>query len=121
MSTSNSNDVTELDLQAPQTAVPEPGSSSNDAGAVDPMVDAAPEESLSDVFSDFQRTHDRRAGEDGRQIRGTVVVVVAESVFVDIGFKTDSSAYCAAHRFRAGKARQYVAGLGERPRPGWLL
>jgi len=47
-----------------------------------------PEESFADIFSEFQRTHSRR--EPGNsQIRGTVVSVTAESVFVDIGFKSE--------------------------------
>ncbi|ADV83302.1 30S ribosomal protein S1 [Terriglobus saanensis] len=46
-------------------------------------------ESFSDIFSAYQRTSDRRSGEEGRQIRGTVVAVNAESVFVDIGFKSE--------------------------------
>jgi len=58
---------------------------------VEPSIDAAgptePEESFADIFSEFQRTHSRRDGES--QIRGTVIAVNAESVFVDIGFKSE--------------------------------
>ncbi|WP_263350453.1 S1 RNA-binding domain-containing protein [Acidicapsa acidisoli] len=48
---------------------------------------AEPEESFADIFSEFQRTHSRREGES--QIRGTVVAVTADSVLVDIGFKSE--------------------------------
>ena len=50
-------------------------------------VEAEPEESFADIFSEFQRTHSRREGES--QIRGTVVAVTADSVLVDIGFKSE--------------------------------
>ena len=48
---------------------------------------AEPEESFGEIFSEFQRTHSRR--EDGSQIRGTVIAVTADSVIVDIGFKSE--------------------------------
>jgi small subunit ribosomal protein S1 len=47
-----------------------------------------PEESFADIFSEFQRTHTRREA-GGSQIRGTVVAVTADSVLVDIGFKSE--------------------------------
>jgi small subunit ribosomal protein S1 len=51
-------------------------------------TEPAAEESFADIFSEFQRTHSRReAGES--QIRGTVVAVTADSVLVDIGFKSE--------------------------------
>jgi len=46
-----------------------------------------PEESFADIFSEFQRTHSRRDGSS--QIRGTVVSVTADSVLVDIGYKSE--------------------------------
>jgi small subunit ribosomal protein S1 len=49
-----------------------------------------PEESFGQIFSEFQRTHSRREGDD-RQIRGTVVAVTADSVLVDIGFKSEGT------------------------------
>jgi small subunit ribosomal protein S1 len=47
-----------------------------------------PEESFADIFSEFQRTSSRREAGTS-QIRGTVVSVTAESVFVDIGYKSE--------------------------------
>jgi small subunit ribosomal protein S1 len=46
-------------------------------------------ESFDKILSQYEQSHSRRVGEDGRQIEGTVIVVSAESVFVDIGFKTE--------------------------------
>jgi small subunit ribosomal protein S1 len=46
-----------------------------------------PEESFADIYSEFQRTHSRRDGSS--QIRGTVVAITADSILVDIGFKSE--------------------------------
>jgi small subunit ribosomal protein S1 len=46
-------------------------------------------ESFDKILSLYEQSHSRRVGEDGRQIEGTVIAVSAESVFVDIGFKTE--------------------------------
>jgi small subunit ribosomal protein S1 len=53
----------------------------------EPESEAEPEESFADIFSEFQRTHSRRDGSS--QIRGTVVSVTADSVLVDIGYKSE--------------------------------
>jgi small subunit ribosomal protein S1 len=58
------------------------------APEAEPAVEpAGPEESFGEIFSEFQRTHARRDGSS--QIRGTVVAVTADSVLVDIGFKSE--------------------------------
>ena len=46
-------------------------------------------ESFDAILSQFEQSHQRRSGEGGRQISGTVVAVSAEFVFVDIGYKTE--------------------------------
>jgi small subunit ribosomal protein S1 len=69
---------------------------------------AQPEESFADIFSEFQRTHSRRDGSS--QIRGTVVAVTADSVLVDIGFKSEGILPVAA--FATSK---------EPPKPGDAL
>src|SRR3984957_11639699 len=46
-------------------------------------------ESFDAIFSQYERAHSRRSGEGGKQIAGTVVAVSADSVFVDIGYKTE--------------------------------
>ena len=69
---------------------------------------AQPEESFADIFSEFQRTHSRRDGSS--QIRGTVVAITADSVLVDIGFKSEGILPLTA--FLASK---------EQPKPGDAL
>ena len=63
-------------------------------GAPEPISFESPEtsestESFDAILSQFEQTHQRRSGEGGKQIAGTVVAVSADSVFVDIGYKTE--------------------------------
>jgi small subunit ribosomal protein S1 len=46
-------------------------------------------ESFSDIFAEYQKHSNRRTGEDGRQILGTVAALTEDAVLVDIGFKTE--------------------------------
>ena len=51
-------------------------------------IDVASEQAFGELLSEFERTNSHRTGE-GKQLKGTVVAVSAESVFVDIGYKTE--------------------------------
>jgi small subunit ribosomal protein S1 len=47
-------------------------------------------ESFGDLLSQFEQTHSHRAEEGGRKsLEGTVVAISGESVFLDIGYKTE--------------------------------
>ena len=46
-------------------------------------------ESFEDILSQYEKTHSRKKEDSGKQLEGTVIVVSAESVFFDIGFKTE--------------------------------
>jgi small subunit ribosomal protein S1 len=54
-------------------------------------LEAAPEngESFGAIFSEYEQSHSRKGEGGGRQIEGTVIAVSADSVFVDIGYKTE--------------------------------
>ncbi len=56
-----------------------------------PELEAAPEsgESFGAIFSEYEQSHARKGEGGGRQIEGTVIAVSADSVFVDIGYKTE--------------------------------
>jgi small subunit ribosomal protein S1 len=45
-------------------------------------------ESFGDILSQYQKGHSRKA-EGGKQLEGTVIAVTAESVFFDIGYKSE--------------------------------
>jgi small subunit ribosomal protein S1 len=76
--------VVDVEREAAVTTNPEPR-----IATAEPEVEPAaePEESFGAIFSEFQRTHARRDGNS--QIRGTIVAVTADSVLVDIGFKSE--------------------------------
>ncbi|MGA3052990.1 MAG: 30S ribosomal protein S1 [Candidatus Korobacteraceae bacterium] len=50
---------------------------------------AEPDESFGDLLSQFEQSHSRKPEDGSRQIEGTVIAVSAESVFLDIGFKSE--------------------------------
>jgi small subunit ribosomal protein S1 len=53
-----------------------------------PEPAAEPTESFGDLLSQFERSHTHKAGEN-KQLEGTVVSISADSVFLDIGYKTE--------------------------------
>jgi small subunit ribosomal protein S1 len=46
-------------------------------------------ESFGDILSQYEQSHSHKAEEGKRGLEGTVVAVSAESVFIDIGYKTE--------------------------------
>ncbi len=62
--------------------MPTPGSSHPD------NTDLESGESFDAIFSEYEQSHARQ-GEGGRQIESTVVAVSADSVYLDIGYKTE--------------------------------
>jgi len=54
----------------------------------DSQTNSEPVESFADILSQYEQTSSH-AGEERRGFNGTVVAVTAESVLVDIGFKTE--------------------------------
>ena len=56
-----------------------------------PELETASEggESFGAIFSEYEQSHARKGEGGGRQIEGTVIAVSADSVFLDIGYKTE--------------------------------
>src|SRR5271170_5554062 len=48
-----------------------------------------PDESFKDLLTQFEQGKSRKPGEAGKGREGTVIAVTADSVLVDIGFKTE--------------------------------
>jgi small subunit ribosomal protein S1 len=46
-------------------------------------------ESFEQVLSRYEQSHSHKSGDGSKQLQGTVIAVSAESVFVDIGFKSE--------------------------------
>jgi small subunit ribosomal protein S1 len=56
-----------------------------------PETQPTPEsdESFKDLLAQYEKSHTHKAARDTRQLEGTVVAVSEESVFLDIGYKTE--------------------------------
>lgn len=48
-----------------------------------------PTESFDAILSEYEKNHSRKSGEPGKQIEATVITVTADSVVLDIGFKSE--------------------------------
>ncbi len=55
----------------------------------EPRPVAESSESFEDILSQYEKTHSRKKEDGGKQLEGTVIAVSVESVFFDIGFKTE--------------------------------
>jgi len=50
---------------------------------------AEPNQSFDEILAQYEESHSRKAEDSGKQLEGTVIALSAESVFIDIGFKTE--------------------------------
>src|SRR5205807_3690008 len=59
--------------------------------AVDPQspTPKEPNESFGDILTQYEQSHVHRTEEDRKSLEGTVIAITGESVFFDIGFKTE--------------------------------
>ncbi len=64
-------------------------------------------ESFGDLLSQYDKSHSRKTADGGKQLLGTVIVVTGDSVFLDIGFKSEGILPLAA-----------LQGSGETVKPG---
>ena len=52
-------------------------------------VESAPTESFKDIFSQYEQSHSRKSESGTPRREGTVIAVTADSIVLDIGFKTE--------------------------------
>jgi len=71
---------------AVEPAVAQPAHADSPAAEPGP---AEPGESFSDILSQFEQSHARKADDGSKQIDATIVAITAEAVLFDIGFKTE--------------------------------
>ncbi len=55
----------------------------------EPQNLAESNESFEDIFSQYEKAHSRKKEDGSKQLEGTVIAVSADSVFFDIGYKTE--------------------------------
>src|SRR5919198_4957819 len=46
-------------------------------------------ESFDEVLSQFEKSHARKTGDGSQQLEGTIISITADSVLLDIGFKSE--------------------------------
>jgi len=65
--------------------------SKSDISESKPITDpvSAPDESFGDLLSQYERSHSRKREDGGKQLIGTVIVISGDSIFLDIGFKSE--------------------------------
>ncbi|MGD0395219.1 MAG: 30S ribosomal protein S1 [Acidimicrobiales bacterium] len=66
-----------------------PGPSESAPGVPAPASAAEPVESFKDIFSEYEQSHSRKKEPGGQGREGMVIAVTADSIILDIGFKTE--------------------------------
>src|SRR5208283_4520886 len=61
----------------------------SDSNIPEPQPTPEPDESFEDILSRYEQSHSHRAEDGSKQLEGTVIAVSAESVFLDIGYKSE--------------------------------
>src|SRR5208283_1510654 len=79
----------------------------SDPGSPEFQPDTEPDESFDDILAQYEQSHSHKTDDGSKQLEGTVIVVSGESVFLDIGFKSEGILPLAA-----------FAGAGETVKPG---
>ena len=69
----------------PGLSAPNPSS----AGAPESTPANEPVESFKDIFSEYEQSHSRKKEGSAQGREGTVIAVTADSIILDIGFKTE--------------------------------
>src|SRR6478672_7122554 len=67
-----------------------------------------PDESFGDLLSQYEKSHARKPAEGAEGLQGTVIAVTADSVLLDIGFKTEGILPLTAFQGTAGSQSQTV-------------
>ena len=61
----------------------------SDPSIPEPQATPEPNESFEDILAGYEQSHSRQAEDGSKQLEGTVIAVSAESVFLDIGYKSE--------------------------------
>src|ERR1700724_1043259 len=82
MSDPRMSEANTSEQNTPNPDAPEP------APATEP-TESPPAESFQDIFSEYEQSHSRKSEAGNQRREGTVIAVTADSVVLDIGFKTE--------------------------------
>jgi small subunit ribosomal protein S1 len=82
MSQPNTSDPNTSNPDAPESA---PATEPTESFPAEPF----PTESFKDIFSEYEQSHSRKSEAGNQRREGTVIAVTADSIILDIGFKTE--------------------------------
>jgi small subunit ribosomal protein S1 len=68
----------------------------SDSNIPEAQTTPEPDESFEDILLQYEQSRSRRAEDGSKQLEGTVIAVSAESVFLDIGYKSEGTLQLAA-------------------------
>jgi small subunit ribosomal protein S1 len=77
--------ISEPSASDPNTSNPDTSS----PGAPDPTPSSQPTQSFKDIFSEYEQSHSRKSEAGNQRREGAVIALTADSVILDIGFKTE--------------------------------
>jgi small subunit ribosomal protein S1 len=77
-------------MSNPETSRPNtPEPNTPNAIVPDPAPASEPIESFEDIFSEYEQSHSRKSETGSQRREGTVIALTADSIILDIGFKTE--------------------------------
>lgn len=79
--------ILKLLRQTPQPSMPDPKNLNSDVP--EPMPAEEPAESFQEIFSEYEKAHVRKPESGAQSREGTVIAVTADSIILDIGFKSE--------------------------------
>ncbi len=74
-------EIPNTDLSAPVVSEPDPSNAAAQA--------AEPVESFKDIFTEYEQSHSRKGAAGDQRKEGTVIALTADSLVLDVGFKTE--------------------------------
>ncbi len=87
MTSPKPSDPSRSDPKASNSGTPESAPASEPADPV--PADSVPTQSFKVLFSEYERSHSRKAESGTPRREGTVIALTADSIILDIGFKTE--------------------------------
>src|SRR6267378_5969252 len=77
--------ISEPNMSDPNASDPD----TSNQGTPEPTPSSQPTESFKDIFSEYEQSHSRKSEAGNQRREGTVIALTADSVILDIGFKTE--------------------------------
>jgi len=78
------------DTSNPKTPDPNPSNpGATESTPANEPAESVPAESFKDIFSEYEQSHSRKSEPGSQSREGTVIAVTADSIVLDIGFKTE--------------------------------